>query len=84
MHYPIIQKLDSARKIKTLGCRNKFGKLRLYNVDLLPTQSYFYFFDSFQLLLLLELYIFLKVNIFANIQCSISISLYRLYVKTLL
>lgn len=47
MHYPIIQSLILARKIETLGCRNKFGKLRLYNVDLLPTQSYFYFFDSF-------------------------------------
>lgn len=33
MHYPVMQSLILARMIETLGCRNKFGKLRLYNVD---------------------------------------------------
>jgi DNA polymerase, archaea type len=40
--------LTLARKIETLGS-GKFGKYRLYNVDLLPAQSYFYEHDIFPL-----------------------------------
>jgi DNA polymerase, archaea type len=38
-------------KIETLtdDCNNKFGRLRFYNVDLLPAQSYFYEHDIFPL-----------------------------------
>src|SRR5919108_3397883 len=38
--------LTLARRIERL---DKFGKLRLYNVDLLPAQSYFYDHDIFPL-----------------------------------
>lgn len=44
--------LALVRKIETLtdGCNNnKFGRLRFYNVDLLPAQSYFYEHDIFPL-----------------------------------
>jgi DNA polymerase, archaea type len=41
--------LTLARKIETLGGKKKFGKFRLYNVDLLPAQSYFYEYDLFPL-----------------------------------
>jgi DNA polymerase-2 len=44
--------LALARKIETLtdDCNNnKFGRLRFYNVDLLPAQSYFYEHDIFPL-----------------------------------
>jgi hypothetical protein len=47
MHYPIYKSLILARKIETLGCGNKFGKLRLYSVDLLPTQMLLLLFCSF-------------------------------------
>ncbi len=39
--------LTLARKIEQLG--NEFGKFRLYNVDVLPAQSYFYEHDIFPL-----------------------------------
>ena len=38
--------LALARRIESL---DKFGKLMLYNVDLLPAQSYFYYHDIFPL-----------------------------------
>lgn len=41
--------LDLARKIETHHGNNKFGRLRLYNVDLLPVQSYFYEHNIFPL-----------------------------------
>jgi DNA polymerase-2 len=44
-----VKALTLARKIETLGGRKKFGKFRLYNVDLLPAQSYFYEYDIFPL-----------------------------------
>src|SRR5919202_544908 len=40
--------LNLARRIETLES-SKFGKYRLYNVDLLPAQSYFYEHDIFPL-----------------------------------
>jgi DNA polymerase elongation subunit (family B) len=40
--------LTLAKRIEALG-DNKFGKYRLYNVDLLPAQSYFYEHDIFPL-----------------------------------
>ncbi len=38
-----------ARKIEKLNKNNKFGNIRLYNVDLPPAQSYFYEHDIFPL-----------------------------------
>jgi DNA polymerase-2 len=38
-----------ARRIETINGNNIFGRVRLYNVDLLPEQSYFYGHDIFPL-----------------------------------
>ena len=38
-----------ARRIETINGNNIFGRIRLYNVDLLPEQSYFYGHDIFPL-----------------------------------
>jgi DNA polymerase-2 len=43
-----IKALTLARRIETFG-KSKFGKYRIYNVDLLPAQSYFYEHDIFPL-----------------------------------
>jgi len=40
--------LSLAKQIEALG-NNRFGRFRLYNVDLLPAQSYFYDKDTFPL-----------------------------------
>jgi DNA polymerase, archaea type len=50
--------LTLARKIETFDGNYNFGRFRIYDVDLLPTQSYFYGQNIFPLAFC-EVYIFI-------------------------